>query len=82
MHTLANNEDPDEMLHDAAFHQGLHYLLRQINIQRIFYNFYLEIITCDPSIYTMAIPSLLNQARRKNPLVYKGLMGIQTAMDL
>ena len=24
-----NSEDPDEMLHNAAFHQGLHYLLRQ-----------------------------------------------------
>ena len=26
--TLANGEDPDKMPHDAAFHQGLHYLLR------------------------------------------------------
>ena len=29
MCTLANSEDPDEMLHNAAFHQGLYYLLRQ-----------------------------------------------------
>ena len=30
MGTTANSEDPDEMLHNAAaFHQGLHYLLRQ-----------------------------------------------------
>ena len=29
MGTLANSEDLDEMLHDAAFHQGLHCLLRQ-----------------------------------------------------
>ena len=28
MGTLANNEDPDEMLQNAAFHQGLHCLLR------------------------------------------------------
>ena len=28
--TLANNEDPDEMLHNAAFHRGLHCLLRKI----------------------------------------------------
>ena len=28
MGTLANSEDPDEMQHDAAFHQVLHYLLR------------------------------------------------------
>ena len=27
--TLANDEDPVEMQHDAAFHQGLHSLLRQ-----------------------------------------------------
>ena len=29
MHSLANSEDPDEMLHNAAFHQGLHCLLLQ-----------------------------------------------------
>ena len=28
MDTLANSEDPDEMQHNAAFHQGLHCLLR------------------------------------------------------
>ena len=29
MSTLANSEDPDEIQHDAAFHQGLTCLLRQ-----------------------------------------------------
>ena len=28
MGILANSEDPDEMQHNAAFHQGLHCLLR------------------------------------------------------
>ena len=28
MRTLANNEDPDEMQLNAAFHLGLHYLPR------------------------------------------------------
>ena len=28
MGSLANSEDPDEMPRKAAFHQGLHYLLR------------------------------------------------------
>ena len=28
-YTLANSEDPDEMQHDATFHQDLHFLLRQ-----------------------------------------------------
>ena len=27
--TLANSEKPDKMLHNAAFHQGLHSLLSQ-----------------------------------------------------
>ena len=27
MGTLANSEDPDEMQHNTAFHQGLHFLL-------------------------------------------------------
>ena len=26
--TSASSEDPDEILHNEAFHQGLHYLLR------------------------------------------------------
>ena len=30
MNTFANSEDPDEMPHSVAFHQGLHCLLRQI----------------------------------------------------
>ena len=28
MGTFTNSEDPDEMLHNAAFHHGLHCLLR------------------------------------------------------
>ena len=34
MGTLANSEDPDEMPQNAAFHQGLHCLLMQIDLQR------------------------------------------------
>ena len=29
MGSLTNSEDPDEMPHDVAFHQGLHLLLKQ-----------------------------------------------------
>ena len=56
MHNLfvlstANSKDPDERLyyrsHNAAFHQGLHCLLRK----NIFREKNLEIETCDPSKY-------------------------------
>ena len=32
---LKNSEDPDEMLHSAAFHQGLHCLLRKNDLQTL-----------------------------------------------
>ena len=47
MRTLANSVDPDEMPHSATFYQGLHCLHRK-EIQ-----YFLEITTCDLSIYTM-----------------------------
>ena len=34
MWTLANSENPDEIPNKAAFHQGLHYLLKQKNLQQ------------------------------------------------
>ena len=39
MHTLTNNEEPDEMRHNDAFHQGLHCLLSGKGSQRKKYNF-------------------------------------------
>ena len=51
--TFANSEDPDEMPHDVAFHQGLHFLLRQKQSSEKEIQYFLEIITCDPFIYTM-----------------------------
>ena len=51
MCTLSNSEDPDEMQHNAAFHQGLYCLLRLPSEKEI--QFKSEIITCDPSMYTM-----------------------------
>ena len=59
MGTLTNSEDPDEMQHNAAFHQGLHCLLRQNRSSEKEIQYFLEIITCDPSIYTMDHPDLI-----------------------
>ena len=53
MGTLANSEDPDEILQNAAFHQGLHCLLREnlSSVQEIQYFF--RIITCERLVHTM-----------------------------
>ena len=54
MGTLANCEDPDEMQHNAAFHQGLHCLLRlkQTSGTKIYHN-------CDPLKHKMGNPILI-----------------------
>ena len=56
MGTLVNGEDPDEMQHNAAFHQGLHCLLRlkQPSGTEIHHN--LENSTFVPFKYTMGSP--------------------------
>ena len=51
MTTLANIVGPDEMPHYAAFHHGLHCLLRIKSIFREKYSILGEIIICDPSIH-------------------------------
>ena len=51
--TSANSEDPDEMPQNFAFHKGLHCLLRQKLYSEKAIQYYLEVISCDPLIYTM-----------------------------
>ena len=75
---MANSEDPDEMQLIAAFHQGLHCLLRlkQPSGSKIHSN--LETTTtCDPSKYKWAIQYLLYQYVWENPSEYKGLFSLQ-----
>ena len=62
MGVFANNEDTDDMWHDAAFHQGLHSLLRQnlSSEKEIQYFQILKIITGDPSICIMDHPDFIN----------------------
>ena len=67
MSSLSNSEDPDEMPHDAAFHQGLHCLLSQKQFLAKDIHFYVKNINCDPSIYvyTMNHPQLTASNRKK-----------------
>ena len=64
MGNLVNNVDPDEMPQHAAFHQGLHCLLRQNNIQALKSLKSLICTMCTESLY---------QSRWNSSLVYKGL---------
>ena len=45
MGTSADSEEPDEIQHNAAFHQGLHYLLLDKNdLQGKKYNYILKLL--------------------------------------
>ena len=56
--TLANREDPGEMLHNATFHKGLHSLLRNNLSSEQEIQYFREIIIWDPAIYIMGHPDL------------------------
>ena len=81
MGTLANSEDPDEMQHYAAFHQGLHYLLRLKQPSGTKTPGNLENSTCDPFKYTMGSPMYLYQCVWKNPPEYKWFMWMKDSVD-
>ena len=54
--SLANSEDPDGMSYNAAFHQDLRYLVRQKKRSSEEIQYFPDIITHDPSNYTMNHP--------------------------
>ena len=56
---MVNSEDPDEMPHNAAFHQGLQYLLRRKQSSEKDKKIGYYILTCDPSISTMDHPKFI-----------------------
>ena len=68
MCTLAYSEDPDEMPLNTAFHKGLHCLLRQKLSSENEIQFNLEIITCNPLIYTMDHPKFIVSNQKEEPI--------------
>ena len=68
MDTLANSDNPDEMQHNAAFHQGLHCLLRLKRSSKKEIQFLLEIITRDPSIDTTNHPKFIVSNGAEEPI--------------
>ena len=73
MGTLAMSEDPDEMQQIAAFHQGMHCLLRLKHLSRTEIHHNLENSTCDPLKCKTETPYLLYQWVWENPYEYKEL---------
>ena len=67
MSTLANSEDPDEMQHNAAFHQGLHCFLslKQPSGTEIHHN--LENSTCDHLKGTAALKANESEMQALKP---------------
>ena len=59
MGTLANSKDPDEMQCDAAFHLGLHCMLRLKQPSRTEKHHSLENFICDPLKYKIGNPILI-----------------------
>ena len=72
MDTFINSEDPDEMPHYAAFHQGLYCLLGKKDLQTKKTNTTFKNYNLTPQgMYVQwPIQSLLHQTRRKDPFVY------------
>ena len=66
MGTLANSEDPDEMSH-----QGLHCLLRLNGSSENEIEYFLKVITFDPSKYTMDHPDFIVFSLMENTIGLK-----------
>ena len=66
--TVTNSEDSDEMHKNAAFHQGPHCLLRQKQSSEKEIQFYFEIITCDPLMYTMDLPKFIVSIQKQESI--------------
>ena len=66
--TVTNSGDPDERPWNAAFHQDPHCLLRQKQSSEKEIQFYFEIITCDPLIYTMDLPKLIVSTQKEDSI--------------
>ena len=71
--TLAKSEDPDEMQQKAAFHQGMHCLLRLKQHLGTEIHNYCENSSSDTLKYTMGSPILIALICMENPPEYKGL---------
>ena len=81
--TLPNSEDPDEMWHNSAFHQGLHCLLRLKQHSGTEMHHNLEASTCDPLKYTKGSLILIASISMEiDQNTNKRVNGCQTPIEL
>ena len=67
MSTLTNSEDPDEMPHNATFHQGLHcLLLRYKDLQTTKKK--IKIMICHPKIRTNDFPKFIASNQKEESI--------------
>ena len=67
--TTADREDPGFKCCIVWHFINVYTVCKDINhLQKKKLQFYLEIVTCDSLNYTMTIPSLLHQSRKKNSI--------------
>ena len=59
IYSYSDSEDPDEMPYKEALHLGMHCFLIQNRSSDKEKQYILEILTCDPSIYTMDHPDFI-----------------------
>ena len=67
MDIMANIEDPDEIRHNAAFHQGLYYLIRIKQNSETETQHYSDTSTYDPLKYIIGSPILVVSICMRNP---------------
>ena len=68
MHILTKSENSNEMPQNAAFNQDLHCLLRhKISSEKEIY-FCLEIIICDPLMYTMDLHKFIVSNKKEESI--------------
>ena len=67
--TPKKSENSNEMPLNVAFHQDLHRLLRHKISSEIEICFCLEIITCDPLMYTMDLPKFIVSNQKEESII-------------
>ena len=79
---LQTVKTPDEMPHNAAFHQSTLYVMVKKMLRQKITIYFCKLLLDTSSYVQWTIQSLLYHTRRKSPLVYKGLKNSKLSLPL